>query len=199
MPMIEGVLLAARLDWLEGLLPLLFVLVWVVSQVMGVFRKAAGGDAARRAAPPGRVGRRPPPDGIEPAGDRPGEIDREIEEFLRRSLGGSRQREPAQPSPVTRAPKPKSRLAKAGGPPRLPTVPPLPQRDPQGTDIARHVESAFAHDLAHESPSFEPAATAPASVSPTVDMATLIRSPAGLRQLVLMREILERPTQRWDR
>jgi hypothetical protein len=30
-------------------------------------------------------------------------------------------------------------------------------------------------------------------------MAATLRSPAGLRQLVLMREVLERPTHRWDR
>ena len=36
------VLLAAGLDWLEGLLPVLFVLFWLVSQVVNVIRRMAG-------------------------------------------------------------------------------------------------------------------------------------------------------------
>ena len=33
-------LVAAGLDWLEGLLPVLFLMIWVVSQVMNLFRGA---------------------------------------------------------------------------------------------------------------------------------------------------------------
>jgi len=194
----EGVLLAARFDWLEGLLPLLFVLIWVVSQVMGVFRKAAGGDAARR-APPAPRPRRPPADVDELAGGRPVDVDREIEEFLRRSLGERGRQPPAPPSPVARPPKPRPKPARPRRPVTAGGPPPLPPRGSQDGDIARHVESAFAHDLAHESPAAEQAATTPATISPAVDMAATLRSPAGLRQLVLMREVLERPTQRWDR
>jgi hypothetical protein len=199
---ITGVLLAARFDWLEGLLPLVFVLIWVVSQVMGVFRKAAGGDAGRRAPPiprPQRPPRRPPPAGDELAGGRPVDVDREIEEFLRRSLGERGRQPPAPPSPVASPPKPRPKPARPRRPVTAGGPPPLPPRGPQGGDIARHVESAFAHDLAHESPAAEQAATTPATISPAVDMAATLRSPAGLRQLVLMREVLERPTQRWDR
>jgi hypothetical protein len=202
---ITGVLLAARFDWLEGLLPLVFVLIWVVSQVMSVFRKAAGGDAGRRAAPPARPPRRPPAAAGEVADNRPGELDREIEEFLRRSLGDPRHRKPVPPSPApspaAKPPKQKPRPQRpttAGGPPRVPPVPSVPPQRPQGGDITRHVESAFAHDLAHESPTSEPAPP-PALVSPATDLAATFRSPAGLRQLVLMREILERPVHRWDR
>ncbi|MGA1618929.1 MAG: FmdB family zinc ribbon protein, partial [Pirellulales bacterium] len=39
-------LLAAGFDWLEGLLPLLFVFIWIVSQVLNVFRRVAA--AGRR-------------------------------------------------------------------------------------------------------------------------------------------------------
>jgi len=195
----DGVLLAARFDWLEGLLPLLFVLIWVVSQVMGVFRKAAGGDAGRRAPPPPRPPRRPPADVDELAGGRPVDVDREIEEFLRRSLGERGRQPPAPPSPVARPPKPRPKPARPRRPVSAATPPPLPPRGPQGGDIARHVEAAFAHDLAHESPTAEPAATTPTSGSPAAELAATLRSPAGLRQLVLMREILERPTHRWDR
>jgi hypothetical protein len=195
----EGVILAARFDWLEGLLPLLFVLIWVVSQVMGVFRKAAGGDAARRAPPaprPQRPLRRPPPAADDLAGGRPVDIDREIEEFLRRSLGERGRQPHAPPSPVA---KPRPKPARSQRPVTAAAPSPLPPRGPQGGDIARHVESAFAHDLAHESPAAEPAATTQAIASPAAELAATLRSPAGLRHLVLMREILERPTHRWDR
>lgn len=197
----EGVLLAARFDWLEGLLPLVFVLIWVVSQVMGVFRKAAGGDAGR--APPvprpQRPPRRPPPAADELVDGRPVDVDREIEEFLRRSLGERGRQPPAPPSPVAKPPKPRSKPARPRRPVTAGGPPPLPPRGPQGGDIARHVESAFAHDLAHESPAAEPAATTQTTGSPATELAATLRSPAGLRQLVLMREILERPTHRWDR
>ena len=39
-------LLAAGFDWLEALLPLLFVFIWIVSQVLNVFRRVAA--AGRR-------------------------------------------------------------------------------------------------------------------------------------------------------
>ena len=45
--------LAAGLDWLEGILPLLFLLFWILSQVRNLF---AGG-----AKPPGPVVVRPMP------------------------------------------------------------------------------------------------------------------------------------------
>jgi len=198
---ITGVLLAARFDWLEGLLPLVFVLIWVVSQVMGVFRKAAGGDAGRAppAPRPQRPLRRQPPAGHELAGGRPVDVDREIEEFLRRSLGERGRQPAAPPSPAASPPKPRPKPARPRRPVTAGSPPPLPPRGSQGGDIARHVESAFAHDLAHESPAAEPAATTQASASPAAELAATLRSPAGLRQLVLMREILERPTQRWDR
>ena len=34
-------LLAAGFDWLEGLLPLLFVFIWIISQVLNFFRRVA--------------------------------------------------------------------------------------------------------------------------------------------------------------
>jgi hypothetical protein len=36
-------LFAAGFDWLEAILPLLFVLIWIVSQVVAVFRRVRGG------------------------------------------------------------------------------------------------------------------------------------------------------------
>jgi hypothetical protein len=66
-----------------------------------------------------------------------------------------------------------------------------------GSDIADHVAGAFAHDLAHESPDRIAAATPRAEPSAPSDLLAAIRSPGGLRQLILMREVLERPTHRW--
>ena len=48
-------LVAAGLDWLEGLLPVLFLVIWIVSQVMTLFRganKPAGGPGAPPRRPP---------------------------------------------------------------------------------------------------------------------------------------------------
>ena len=40
-------LFAAGFDWLEAVLPLLFVLIWVISQVVAFFRRVGGGPQAR--------------------------------------------------------------------------------------------------------------------------------------------------------
>ena len=80
-------LIAAGLDWLEGLLPVAFVLIWIVSQVMNLFRNAAGkggGQVAGKPAKPVRVA----PRAARPPGERPVAVDAEIEEFLRRTLQG---------------------------------------------------------------------------------------------------------------
>ncbi len=59
-------------------------------------------------------------------------------------------------------------------------------------DIARHVRAAFAPQ------SGEGAALAARPVAPlAAEIATLLRGPAALRQLVLAREILDRPEHRW--
>jgi hypothetical protein len=41
------------------------------------------------------------------------------------------------------------------------------------------------------------AVTPRAEPSASSDLVAAIRSPGGLRQLILMREVLERPTHRW--
>jgi len=195
-----GCLVAAGFDWLEGLLPLVFVLVWVVSQVVSVFRKA-GQAAGPARAEPGRP--RPQPGAENPAGE-PATLDREIEDFLRRKLGGEPQRQPAprrdrEPArPRQRAGNQRPRPATPGGPPPLPVPgPPVrPSRAADG-DISRHVEAAFAHDLAHESPSATGPAVVERPVAAAADLVAALRSPEGLRNLILMREILERPTHRW--
>ena len=52
-----GPLFAAGFDWIEGLLPLLFVIFWIVSQVVNVVRRVAGGGGPP-AAPPVRQKRK---------------------------------------------------------------------------------------------------------------------------------------------
>jgi hypothetical protein len=198
MQLVAGVVVAAGLDWLEGLLPFLFVLIWIVSQVMNLFRGAAN----KPAAPPAANPRRPVPPPVPRRGAEPGQpLDVEIEEFLRRSLG----RPPQQPSPP--AVKPPAAQAVKPPRPRRPVTPPAEVVRPaaaagqragnSGGDIADHVTGAFAHDLAHESPDRVAAVTPRAEPSASSDLVAAIRSPGGLRQLILMREVLERPTHRW--
>jgi hypothetical protein len=190
MQLVAGVVVAAGLDWLEGLLPFLFVLIWIVSQVMNLFRGAAKPPVAPPANP-----RRPVPPPVPPRAAGRGEIDAEVEEFMRRSLG----RPPQQPSPVVKQAKPPQ--------PRRPAPPPAEAVQPAAVigrrtrqsdgDIAGHVANAFAHDLAHQSPDRLAPATSGEEPSATSELAATLRSPGGLRQLILMREVLERPTHRW--
>jgi hypothetical protein len=64
--------------------------------------------------------------------------------------------------------------------------------------VARHVEEAFARDLAHASPSGTAAQSVPAvAAAPSADLIASLRSPETLRQLIIVREILEVPTHRW--
>ena len=206
----NGCLMAAGLDWLEGLLPLLFVVIWIVSQIMGTLRKA--GQARRQAAEPPQ---------LREAGDNaardPQGLDREIEEFLKRSLGGQPKRQPPSPPP---SPSSRERSRQrgsgqrqrppvtAGQPPLLPVQqsrvqqPLVQQIRMEATrvgaaDISSHVEAAFAHDLAHESPGLTASRpTNQQAAHPAAHLIAALRSPEGLRQLILMREILERPAFR---
>ena len=208
------VLIAAGLDWLEGLLPVAFVLIWIVSQVMNLFRNAAGkggGQAAGKPAKPVRAAPRVP----RPAGERPVAVDAEIEEFLRRTLQG----DPPQPArPANRPPRPRPPKPAAAGTGRQPAVsspsipPPVPGSRkslrqtkagiaPAGRsgdgDVARHVAAAFAHDLIHEVPLAAAETGPPQAPSVADELLVALRSSAGMRQLILMREVLDRPTHRW--
>jgi hypothetical protein len=243
-------LLAAGLDWLEGLLPLLFVLFWIVSQVWGVFRKVGGdnvrGDNGRNAERAGRpVGRerprpmpprpqqRPreiggeglrmedllrqddrdlPPDPMidrpPPGGERE-QLARQIEEFLRETTGGRPPQRQQQPPPIP--PRPAT-------PPR-PPQPVAKDRRRRSAEVSpatgssgrkptlRETPSIF-HDMPHLAEPFATAAesvastvsrpTPPAVTTPTAaELAALFRDPATLRQLVLVREVLDRPVGRW--
>jgi hypothetical protein len=230
-------ILAAGLDWLEGLLPALFVGFWILSQVFAIFRRPAKpGEQpqpvgrGRQAPPPPR--RLPPADVLDDvrgengdpgeliemrAGDR-ARLEREIEEFLAGRRGGRPAANESQDASSVQRPdrRPRRRGESrrqrgAAKPPRgadpVVTPPPLPApvvtnvaRPPIiDTDIARHVDEAFAHDLANEAPltldDKPPALAAPTKPSPP--LAALLRDPATIRQIVVMREVLERPTERW--
>ena len=205
-------LLAAGFDWLEAVLPLLFVIFWIVSQVVNLVRRVAG-----PAGPAPVVPRRPQPQADEVRVD----LERQIEEFLRQSRAP---REPAAPPPAAprrqearpKPPRPaRPPQGKAAAAPRLP--PPLPgqprrlvERHLQplgdaGDDVAEHVQDAFAHDLVHR---VSPIASgddgaggsrAAGHASPmAAELAPALRDPATLRRLILMREVLDRPVERWD-
>lgn len=210
------VLVAAGLDWLEGLLPVAFVLIWIVSQVVNLFRNAAGKPGERAAGRPVNPPR-PVPRPARPAADPPGgDIDQEIRDFLARSLRGDPPSSPPRPAPVRRpkspAATPAAKSAARTVPDRLPTAS-RPKKPAQvsasdlgggrvgragyGDDVAEHVAAAFAHDLAHEAPSAL-GAEASAAGPPMVDeLIAAMRSPTELRKLIMLREVLDRPTHRW--
>jgi len=223
-----GILFAAAIDWLESLLPVLFVGFWILSQVFAIFRRVAGGgDAAK-----GNGGVRPrpvaaPEAGPEPRDDLRDDLQKQIEEFLRQSTGerpaAPKPRPMAQPKPAA----PRLVVAKTATPPALPNRSAAPRAGVERhvgslvagkTDTARHVQDAFAHDLKHERPAIESAATAlragrPAwaeqqatalpersaqlPVSTAAELLKALRNPATIRQTILLREVLERPVDRW--
>lgn len=209
------VILAAGLDWLEGLLPIAFVLIWIVSQVMNMFRNAAGKRVDQAAGKPLKQFRPAPGPERRLDGERPLAVDEEIEEFLRRTLRGDRPQPvrsaKQQPPPRPRPPKPVAanpvrQLAVSSrsiSPPL--SVPRRANRHPEsigglaehGGDVARHVAAAFAHDLAHEVPLVAVESSAVETAPLADELLAALRSPAGLRQLILMREVLDRPTHRW--
>jgi hypothetical protein len=218
---IAAPVLAAGIDWLEGLLPFLFVVFWIVSQVWNVFRRANGGGAAPPAVPDPRRMQRPN------AGPRP-ELEREIEEFLR-NVRGERPAGPPQPPPLPpqgrpqfptkpQAPvRPQPQRPKPPQPVAAPAARPAPAPRPDAnrerrvgtfeageTQVARHVHDAFAHELKHLAAGLSdagPQNAVPAAPKPHAsqaeELAHLLRSPASIRQAILLREVIDRPTHRW--
>ena len=236
--------LAAPGDWLEALLPILFVLFWVVSQVMNV-AKALRGPA--RQQPPREPVARPAPPRPAPADAARDDLTRQIEAFRRAQAEAARPggRPPEAAPPLPRAPRPQEARGAAPPPARPRVTPPLPQppRQPAapgssagtlpqsrqsgrpGTapkprptglgadavlgghagEIARHVEGAFAHDLAHDTAGTDAGSAGQAPVpgtpgargSTAADLAAMIRDPSTLRRVILLREILDRPVDRW--
>ena len=237
------VLPLAANDWLEGLVPFLFFLIWIVSQVVGVVRriggggKVAGGDpnAGRPVGPaPGQVREVRPP--VVPVGEpdrraAQDDLQRQIEAFRRGQAAGGipdpPRRTPSNPPALPKAPprrepvagKPAAPRGQEGGVRRSPAptanrsaaaparqgTPPANNPPPilggHGGEIGRHVDGAFAHDLAHAGirpGSSDQSAVAPQTV-PTVahELVAMFRDPKTIRQVILLREVLDRPIDRW--
>lgn len=201
--MMAVILLAAGLDWLEGLLPAVFVGFWILSQVFALFRRAPqqGGPV---------IVVQPAPREEIPRPDRE-RLEREIEEFLLERRGGKKEAEPrvGSPKPVPSGRRRPTRPTDGQRSPaeaKRPQIPPprsaapasQPATPAADSSVAQHVQAAFAHDLAHERPS--PGGDAPARNRPPVagGLAALLRDPTTIRQMIVMREVLERPTSRWD-
>lgn len=221
-------LFAAAIDWLESLLPVLFVGFWILSQVFAIFRRVAGGGEAAK----GNGGARPQPPAAPEAGpELRDELQKQIEEFLRQATGERPVQPKPQPRPIAQpkpaAPRPV--VAKAVTPPAVSSRETPPRAGVERnvgsfaagkTDVARHVQDAFAHDLKHDRPGVglanaplragrpplagqpvaAPAAskrTAKLPVSTAVDLLEALRNPATIRQTILLREVLERPVDRW--
>jgi hypothetical protein len=205
--MTTPVLFAAGLDWLEALIPVLFVLFWIVSQVVNVVR------AIGRAAQPKPV----PPPPVRPAAD-PAmaearrDLERHLEEFLKRNAGGEpppppRSRKERRPAADGRGQRGGNSRSQRQPQPDLPlpvaaTVPAVTRSlgslASQTTDVARHVEEAFAHDLQHRTgPAPLPAAAAEKAAGVGGGFAAAIRDRESLRRLILLQEVLERPVERW--
>jgi hypothetical protein len=193
-------------DWLEALLPVLLGLLWVVSQVFNAL-KAAG--RARQQPPVVRPPRPRPV--VEPARaeDIRAELERQIGEFLERPQRPADRPPPRRPRPTSgppagrkvarradQAPLPVPGAGKTAAPDRQPST-------AQGVTVARHVEDAFGQELKHIASSLPNALPAgaesqrPGAATPAAELASALRHPATLRQLVLLREILERPVDRW--
>ena len=238
-----SVLPLAANDWLEGLVPFLFFMIWIVSQIVGVVRriggggKVAGGDpnAGRPVGPaPGQVREVRPP--VVPVGEperraAQDDLQRQIEAFRRGQAAGGipdpPRRTPSNPPALPKAPprrepvagKPAAARGQEGGVRRSPAptanrsaAAPARQGTPPATnpppilgghagEIGRHVEGAFAHDLAHAGirpGSSDQSAVAPQTV-PTVahELVAMFRDPKTIRQVILLREVLDRPIDRW--
>ncbi|MCE9629179.1 MAG: hypothetical protein K8S94_00470 [Planctomycetia bacterium] len=204
-------LFAAGIDWLEGLLPLLFVVFWIVSQIVGVIRRVAGAGRPKQPEPLRPVPRPLADGGPAAAGGPRSELERQVEEFLKRSGGGPpprpRQTKPTPPRPVERPRQREVMVRRDTAPVPAAREKPVAERHLRSIaadgDVAKHVHDAFDQKMAHlESPlaageldaDGRPVLQSPAS---PVELTKLLRNPLALRQLILLREVLDRPVERW--
>jgi hypothetical protein len=234
-PLATCVLLAAGFDWLEALLPFLFVAFWIVSQVFAVVRRLQGG--GRQQPPPrprfdpARDRPRPPQPAAGDAVDPRSDLEKQIAEFLREATGEKkpqptvRNREPvtaARPQP----PRPERRADAERRGPRAPRVATPGQREQQKVvappenavkpmaatppmqtgnteSVARHVQDAFSRELTHLRGTITQedaqAGGTPRLATPTQaeELVHLLRNPSTIRQVILLREVLDRPVDRW--
>lgn len=183
--------LAAGLDWIEALLPVLFIGFWVLSQIIAIGKKLAGPGndkvSEKTVLQEVRPAKRPRP--VVPAspskasGRAASDIQDEIREFLGRGQAPSA-------GPVRSTPRP----------------PPILEPRAAKATVAEKVRQDFSKELEHLSTPLTAdqtlattdRAAAVSSAGPVGGaIPPLLRSPATLRQLVLAREILERPVDRW--
>jgi hypothetical protein len=196
-------LFAAGLDWLEALLPALFVIIWIVSQIAGVVKKLTGEKPAapaprpRPAARPAEMARAGPPLPRQPRPANAGidaELRREIEQFLQGrptepiQIGeaGPQSMPPPIPKPVGKRPPRRQPVRSAQ----------TPRADVGKTPIAEmpHLTSSLTAATNVES---RPQPTA-ASVAVAGTIAGLLADPRSLRQAIVLREVLDRPVERWS-
>ena len=235
------VVFAAGIDWLEAILPILFVGFWILSQVFAVFRRLQGGGQKPPALPrfdPARDRQRlprPPADDVAvPRTD----LEKQIAEFLREATG-EQQRQPTikkAPPQLAKKPQPtrpvqrtnaerrvsqdsRSQQSRSQGPRDV--APPQREREPKqpavvagktaaitpegqetNVSVSRHVQDAFARELTHLQGTIKhDEAKTSDVVSPAATQAEelrhLLRSPATIRQVIVLREVLDRPVDRW--
>lgn len=251
------ILLAAGFDWLEALLPLLFVFIWIVSQVASVFRRVAaagrrdedddeeeddqdlsellGGQqrsgarrcpgcghqfvAAAAAIAPcpecGRLTLDESPADPDLVDDLPVQSDREvIEAEIDAFLNRSRRQPPPLPQPARPATPQADSLAE----PVAAMLAAAGSTERANDEISRHIHDVFDKGLSRlpegvvESPwadleqtrspqrsvhtdAFSSDAAAVASL--TGSLAATLKNPATVKQAFLLREVLDRPTDRW--
>ena len=254
-------LLAAGFDWLEGLLPLLFVFIWIISQVLNVFRRVAAAGrrdddddededddefefefdellqqrnvtrhcpgcghqfvaSAAAIAPCPECGRLTVDetsadvdlaDNVPVLSDRDS-IAAEIEAFL----GRSRQ-PPPLPEPARPKPRPLTEPAETPAQPVAAMLAAADSTERANDAISRHIHDVFDKGLGRlpdgtvENPwaDLEPATPgrssrddaaavdAAALSAATGSLATLLKNPVTVRQALVLREVLDRPTDRW--
>jgi hypothetical protein len=234
LPAATCLLFAAGFDWLEAVLPFLFVAFWIVSQVFAVFRRLQGGGQRPPPLPRFDRDRDPQPLPRPPADDAAiprTDLEKQIAEFLREATG----QEPRQPTGKKAPTKPDTRPQPMRPVPRADTERRVPQvtraqgprqaaparREPKkpavtvpeagattqerldtNASVARHVKDAFARELTHlqgtiKQDELTAGGGAPKAVTQAEELVHLLRSPATIRQVILLREVLDRPVDRW--
>lgn len=249
-------LFAAGFDWLEALLPLAFLFIWIISQVANVVRRVAGGarpagDAGEEPVvrlPVPRVGRNgqrrclgcgtsfvTPAEAITPCpecglltaatagqddedeeGDAETPLDEEIAAFLNqwRTAVAKETVDEIAPVPVT-VPPPlppahRKQMGQGGASPRR-AAPAILHHGQDTGEISEHVHAVFDKGLDHlpegevESPWADhghttgdhPHPVAAGSQTTAVSLARLLANPQTVRQAFVLREVLDRPTDRW--
>ena len=223
LPLATCVLFAAGFDWLEALLPFLFVAFWIVSQVFAVFRRLQGGGRQQPPPPPRprfdpvRDRPRPPQPAGEDAADQRSVLEKQIAEFLREATGekksqptmqksepgtATRPQPPRAAAPVRREREPKKNAVTREVAARITETAPQQPR-PQSESVARHVQDAFSRELTHLRGTItqdEPqagGASRTSALTPAEELMHLLRNPVTVRQVILLREILDRPVERW--